>query len=124
MKEDNIVQDSFLLESEGLHLRVFTTMHAGGGYETIYDHMAADLAQRGFVGITMIHRGYPGSEGRMEYGLGEITDIGNLTRKILSNPAVDGDRMGIMGYSRGAHNALLAIEKYDYFKAGARAAGD
>ena len=133
MKEDNIVQDSFLLESEGLHLRVFTAMpaswetplpsvqihHAGGGYETIYDHMAADLAQRGFVGITMIHRGYPGSEGRMEYGLGEITDIGNLTRKILSNPAVDGDRMGIMGYSRGAHNALLAIEKYDYFKAGA-----
>ena len=50
---------------------------------------------------------------------GEITDIGNLTRKMLSNPAVDGDRMGIMGYSRGAHNALLAVEKYDYFKAGA-----
>jgi len=133
MKEENIVQDSFLLESEGLHLRVFTTMpaawetplpsvqihHAGGGYETIYDHMAADLAQRGFVGITMIHRGYPGSEGRMEYGLGEIADIGNLARKMSANPAIDVDRMGIMGYSRGAHNALLAIEKYDYFKAGA-----
>jgi dipeptidyl aminopeptidase/acylaminoacyl peptidase len=67
----------------------------------------------------MIHRGYPGSEGRMEYGLGEITDIGNLARKMSANPAIDVDRMGIMGYSRGAHNALLAIEKYDYFKAGA-----
>ena len=133
MKEDNIVKDSFLLESEGLHLPVFTAMpaswetplpsvqihHAGGGYETIYDHMSADLAQRGFVGITMIHRGYPGSEGRMEYGLGEITDIGNLTRAMRNNPAVDDERMGIMGYSRGAHNALLAIEKYDDFKAGA-----
>ena len=68
MKEDNIVKDSFLLESEGLNLRVFTAIpaawetplpsvqihHAGGGYEMIYDHMAADLAQRGFVGITMI----------------------------------------------------------------------
>ncbi len=128
-----VIKDSFVLHSEGLRLKVFVAApegqagpfpsvqihHAGGGYESVYEHMAVELAQRGFVGITMIHRGYPGSQGRMEYGKGEITDIGNLTREIRRRHDSDPQRMGIMGYSRGAHNAILAVERYDYFRAGA-----
>ncbi|MGO9371094.1 MAG: alpha/beta hydrolase family protein [Syntrophobacteraceae bacterium] len=123
----------FTLQSEGLRLQGFMAVpesslarlpsvqihHAGGGYEAIYQHMAEDLARRGFVGITMIHRGYPGSEGHMEYGKGEITDIGNLTEIMMAKPFIDQAKMGIMGYSRGAHNALLALERYSYFCAGA-----
>lgn len=122
-----------MLDSDGLRLRVFLAIpetgagtfpsvqihHAGGGYESIYEHMALDLAGKGFVGITMIHRGYPGSDGEMEYGKGEIKDIGKLTEELLSRPYIDPEAMGIMGYSRGAHNAILAIEACDYFSAGA-----
>lgn len=132
MRANDIQQDVFMLDSDGLKLRVFVAEppeaealpsvqihHAGGGYDSIYEHMALELAQRGIVGITMIHRGYPGSEGQMEYGKGEITDIGNLCAQMCTRPGIDPERMGIMGYSRGAHNAILAIERFDYFKAGA-----
>ena len=65
----------------------------------------------------MIHRGYPGSEGRQEYGQGEVLDIGNLVDHLSNDPRIDPRRMGIMGYSRGAHNALLATQRYDNFRA-------
>jgi len=81
--------------------------------------MIETLARRGFAGIAMIHRGYPGSEGRQEYGQGEVTDIGNLARRLMTDPRIDVNRMGIMGYSRGAHHALLAVEDYDFFQAAA-----
>ena len=132
MGKTGVQQEIFMLDSEGLRLRVFLAIpesgpepfpsvqihHAGGGYESIYEHMAMELAQRGIIGVAMIHRGYPGSDGEMEYGKGEITDIGNLTEEMRSRPYVDPDRMGIMEYSRGAHNAILAIERYDYFRVG------
>lgn len=133
MQSEGIVRNSFLLKSEGLNLRVFTAVptagsppwpavqihHAGGGYESIYTHMIEDLARRGFVGVSMIHRGYPGSDGSQEYGQGEVVDIGNLVRELRTDPRIDCNRMGIMGYSRGAHNALLAIERHDDFRAAA-----
>ena len=133
MQEKNVKEEIFMLQSEGLRLRVYMAIpqvgskpfpsvqihHAGGGYEAIYEHMARLLAERGIVGVAMIHRGYSGSDGEMEYGKGEIIDIGNLTEAMRARPFVDPDRMGIMGYSRGGHNAILAIERFDYFKAGA-----
>lgn len=133
MSEDGVRTEQFLLENEGLRLPVkifgpagparrlasVQIHHAGGGYEPIYDHMAADLAARGMVGITMIHRGYPEAGGSMEYGKGEIADIGNLVRSLRSRAFIDPERMGIMGYSRGAHNALLAVERHRCFRAAA-----
>lgn len=134
MQADTIIRNSFLLDSEGIKLRVYTAFpgtdtvppypsvqvhHAGGGYSHIYTHMIETLARHGFAGISMIHRGYPGSGGRQEYGQGEVMDIGNLVRALMTDPRIDVNRMGIMGYSRGAHNALLAVERYDFFRAAA-----
>lgn len=133
MQKDGIQTETFMLRSDGITLRVFVASprgdspplpsvqihHGGGGYEQVYEHMAVDLARSGFVGITMIHRGYPGSQGQMEYGKGEIIDIGRLTEEMAARADIDEKRMGIMGYSRGAHNALLAVERYDHFRAGA-----
>lgn len=129
MQKDGIQTETFMLRSDGITLRVFVASprgdspplpsvqihHGGGGYEQVYEHMAVDLARSGFVGITMIHRGYPGSQGQMEYGKGEIIDIGRLTEEMAARADIDEKRMGIMGYSRGAHNALLAVERYDHF---------
>lgn len=133
MSKESVRIERFLLETEGLRLpvKIFRPAaaarrlasvqihHAGGGYEPIYDRMATDLAGRGMVGITMIHRGYPEAGGSMEYGKGEIADIGNLVRALDSRPCIDPERMGIMGYSRGAHNALLAVERLRCFRAAA-----
>ena len=105
--QTGVVKESFVLVSEGLRLKVFVAAperdggpfpsvqihHAGGGYEPVYEHMAVELAQRGILGIAMIHRGYPGSQGDMEYGKGEITDIGNLTQEIRRRPDADPDRI-------------------------------
>jgi len=125
-------KEHFTFISEGLKLRGFIAVpesslptlpsvqihHAGGGYSAVYEHMAVDLARNGFVGVTIVHRGYPGSEGSMEYGKGEIVDIGNLTEFMMAKPFINHAGMGIMGYSRGAHNAALALERYHYFCAG------
>lgn len=131
-RAEGIRQERFVLCSEGLGLQVFVATpqegsvllptvqihHGGGGFDPLYEQMAVSLAQRGFVGVAMVHRGYPGSEGHMEYGKGEIVDIGNLCDELRSRPYVDPERLGILGYSRGAHAALLALGRYDGFRAG------
>jgi dipeptidyl aminopeptidase/acylaminoacyl peptidase len=133
MEEKAFSTEVFMLGSEDLQLRVFLAVpkpfekpmplveihHGGGGYESIYEEMAIEMAQNGIVGAAMVHRGYPGSEGEMEYGKGEIVDIKNLTEKLIEKPFVDKTRIGIMGYSRGGHNAILAMEQLDFFAAGA-----
>lgn len=134
MKDNRAVKtEVFMLASEGLRLRVLLAVpdpfsgplpsvqihHGGGGYEPVYEEMAMGLAQSGMVGITLIHRGYPGSEGQMQYGKGEIRDIQNLTEMLVKRPFIDKTRMGIMGYSRGGHHAILAIEQLGCFAAGA-----
>ena len=133
METGEIHTEVFMLESEGLRLRAFVAYpcnpsgplptvqihHGGGGYEAVYEDMAVELALEQMVGVTLVHRGYPGSEGEMEYGKGEIRDIGNLTAQLVQRPYVDGLRLGIMGYSRGGHNAILAIEQLGLFSAGA-----
>lgn len=132
MEDKPVKTEVFMLESEGLRLRVFLAVpaagqgpfplvqihHPGGGYDPVYEHMSMQLSECGIAGAAMIHRGYPGSEGEMAYGGGEIVDIGNLADTLSRRPDIDPKRMGIMGYSRGGHNAILAIERYDYFKAG------
>jgi dipeptidyl aminopeptidase/acylaminoacyl peptidase len=124
--------EEFLLHSDGLRLSVSVAIpksgagpfpsvqihHGGGGFDPSYRRMAAWFARRGIVGITLIHRGFPGSEGRMEYGRGEVADIGNLAEEMGLRSYVDTARMAIMGYSRGAHSALLALERFAWFRAG------
>lgn len=131
-RTEQVRQERFVLRSDGLRLQVFVAIpresartlpsvqinHGGGGFDPLYEQMAVALAQRGFVGVAMVHRGYPGSDGHMEYGKGEIVDIGNLCAELCGRPYVDPDRLGILGYSRGAHAALLAIERHDCFRAG------
>ena len=129
---DQFRQERFVLRSSGLELQVFVAIppssarplpsvqihHGGGGFEPLYEQMATALAQRGLVGIAMVHRGFPGSDGHMEYGKGEIVDIGNLADEMRDRCYIDPDRMGILGYSRGAHSTLLALECHDCFRAG------
>lgn len=129
---DPVRQERFILRSEGLDLRVFAAVpaneevaspcvqihHGGGGFGPLYEQMAEQLARHGILGVALIHRGYPGSEGCQQYGKGEVRDIGNLSEELRRRFDVDSERMAIIGYSRGAHSALLALERYRDFCAG------
>lgn len=91
--------------------------HGGGGMEILYEEMCIELAERGYAAAAMTFRGYPGSDGRQEYGKGEIEDVLNLVAYLRSQDFVDGGRIGMFGYSRGALNTLLACERGGDFKA-------
>jgi dipeptidyl aminopeptidase/acylaminoacyl peptidase len=117
--------------SEGLKLRVFLARpeeegpfptvlvnHGGGGMDDVYEEMCLELAGRGCLAAAMTFRGYPGSEGRQEYGKGEVRDLLNLVEYLkaqdnLADPA----RIGMFGYSRGALNTLLACQRSADFQA-------
>ena len=85
--------------------------------EILYEEMCINLAERGYAAAAMTFRGYPGSEGRQEYGKGEIEDLLNLVAYFRSQDFVDGGRIGMFGYSRGALNTLLACERGGGFRA-------
>lgn len=85
--------------------------------DTLYEKMCVKLAERGYVAAAMTFRGYPGSEGRQEYGKGEIEDVLNLVAHLTSQDFVNGGRVGMFGYSRGALNTLLACERSRGFRA-------
>jgi len=76
--------------SQGLKLKVFMARpdektrfptvlvnHGGGGMEKIYEKMCIELADIGYVALAMTFRGFPGSQGRQEYGKGEVEDLLN-----------------------------------------------
>jgi len=120
----------FHLLSQSLRLKVFMAKpeasaplptvlvnHGGGGMETLYEEMCIELAEIGYAAAAMTFRGYPGSEGRQEYGKGEIDDVLNLVAYLRSQDFVDGGRIGMFGYSRGALNTLLACERGSDFSA-------
>ena len=128
--EAKIETSHFHLLSQGLRLRVFMARpedkaplpailvnHGGGGMDALYEKMCVRLAERGYAATAMTFRGYPGSEGRQEYGKGEIEDVLNLVAYLKCQAFVDGGRVGMFGYSRGALNTLLACERTGDFRA-------
>lgn len=126
------IERRLTLHSQGLELPVYTCLptqsgrafpavqihHGGGGYDPFFEELARRFAANGFVGVAMEHRGFAGAPGAMEYGKGEVDDIGELLGLMASWPEVDPARIGILGYSRGGHNALLSMERFDGFRAG------
>lgn len=84
--------------------------------DALYEKMCVKLADRGYVATAMTFRGYPGSGGRQEYGKGEIEDVLALVAHLTSQDFVDGGRVGMFGYSRGALNTLLACERRSGFR--------
>jgi len=120
----------FDLLSQSLRLKVFMAKpegkaplpavlvnHGGGGMEILYEGMCIKLAEGGYAAAAMTFRGYPGSEGRQEYGKGEIEDVLNLVAYLRSQDFIDGGRIGMFGYSRGALNTLLSCERGGDFRA-------
>lgn len=81
--------------------------HGGGGMDTFYEQLVSFFARKGYAAAAMTFRGYPPSEGRQEYGDGEIRDLKNLMDHLITDPAVDSGKLVILGNSRGGLYSLL-----------------
>jgi dipeptidyl aminopeptidase/acylaminoacyl peptidase len=90
-----------------------------GGYHFSLDEEFFGFIERAVAeGYVLIFPEYRGSRGygaehykAQDYGGKDVTDVLDAADYLVSRPAVDPARLGIMGRSRGAMIALLAIER-------------
>jgi dipeptidyl aminopeptidase/acylaminoacyl peptidase len=106
-----------------------TRMEQGRRYPAIIAvhggfHYSLDEEYFGFIerfvreGYVVVFPEYRGSRGygkewydAQEYGAGDVDDVLSAAKHFAAKPFVDGDRMGIVGRSRGGMVTLLAIQK-------------
>lgn len=74
-------------------------------------------ASWGYVAVASNYRGTGGSEGEEEWGAGDVNDAMNLLPLLHSFSYVDGDRIGLIGGSRGGMMALQMLARTDAFRA-------
>ncbi|MFJ8911697.1 SDR family NAD(P)-dependent oxidoreductase [Amycolatopsis sp. NPDC102389] len=88
-------------------------LNADGDYAHLSEH--APLLAAGFAVFTVDQRGAPGHgpdfTARAEMGGGDVDDVVAATRYLADLPEIDGTRISIVGTSRGAYTALLALER-------------
>ncbi|MBS1841322.1 MAG: S9 family peptidase [Acidobacteria bacterium] len=97
-------------------------LNAWGGSTYLWHEM---LAQKGFIVFALDNRGSAGRGHvfekpiRFHFGAQELADQRDGAGWLKSQPYVDGDRIGIWGWSYGGHMTLhLMFEAGDIFKAG------
>jgi dipeptidyl aminopeptidase/acylaminoacyl peptidase len=96
-----------------------------------YDLTAADFvpkavrfAQAGLVCLTISEPGFGRSEGKPDFcGPNTLKAISIGIRKLLKETWIDDNRLGIMGYSRGATTASLLATRRNWFRAAAFVGG-
>ena len=69
------------------------------------------LAAEGFVVMASQYRGVDGGEGVEEFGGADVHDVRNLVPVAASLGIVDLDNVFLLGWSRGAMEALLALKQ-------------
>lgn len=67
------------------------------------------LADEGFVMVATQYRGADGGEGQDEFGGADLADLENLVPLARSLPSVDPNNLFLLGYSRGAMMATMAL---------------
>jgi dipeptidyl-peptidase-4 len=97
-------------------------LNAWGGATYLWHEL---LAQKGFIVFAMDNRGSTGRGHAFEkpihfhFGAQELADQRDGAAWLKGQPYVDGDRIGIWGWSYGGHMTLhLMFEAGDIFKAG------
>ncbi|WIX98161.1 SDR family NAD(P)-dependent oxidoreductase [Amycolatopsis mongoliensis] len=88
-------------------------LDADGDYRHISEH--APLNAAGFAVLSVDQRGAPGHgpefRALAEIGGKDVDDVVAATRYLAGLPEIDDTRIDILGTSRGAYSALLALER-------------
>lgn len=75
------------------------------------------IASWGYVVLASQYRGNAGSEGKDEFGGGDVTDVINLIPLVDEIDCADKNFWGIEGWSRGGMMTYLALTRTTIFKA-------
>lgn len=81
-----------------------------GGVNTVW---LEQFVQQGYIVFAPSYRGNEGGEGRDEYGGKDAEDVHAAYRLIQRLPFVDPKRISLMGFSRGAINAVHTATAYN-----------
>jgi dipeptidyl aminopeptidase/acylaminoacyl peptidase len=84
---------------------------------------AKRITEWGYVLFASNYRGSPGSEGKDEFGGGDVNDVTNAIRVFDQLPFADRERIGMWGHSRGGMMTYLALTKTDRVRAAVIGAG-
>lgn len=74
-------------------------------------------ASWGYVSVVSNYRGQGGSQGREEWGAGDVDDAMNLLPLLRAQPYVDPDRIGLIAGSRGGMMAYMMLCRTNVFRA-------
>jgi len=67
--------------------------------------------EAGYITVASQYRGSTGSEGREEFGGADLNDVLNLIPLLQGLPQFDGERLGMVGVSRGGMMTYLALKR-------------
>ncbi len=85
--------------------------YGGQMHDMVLDSLAAGLLERGIATLRFNFRGVGASEGVYDGGAGEEDDARAALATLSAEPAVDGQRLGLAGYSFGAGVAVGAAAR-------------
>ena len=86
-------------------------LYGGDMHNSVVVALCQAAAARGIAALRFDFRGVGRSEGSFADGVGERADAVAALAHLRQLPDVDGDRLGIVGYSFGAAVALLAADE-------------
>ena len=78
---------------------------------------ARRLAERGYVALALSMRGWPPSSGWDDCGTAQPDDVAKAADWLATLPGVDGDSIGVLGFSLGGQVALLSATRSVRIKA-------
>jgi carboxymethylenebutenolidase len=90
-------------------------LHGTEGFQNHHKEYARELAENGYVALAMCWFGCSG--GRNSLSEIELGDISSTVEYLKSLEYVDKNRIGVIGFSRGASLALLSASRIRDFKA-------
>jgi dipeptidyl aminopeptidase/acylaminoacyl peptidase len=73
--------------------------------------LARRYSELGYIAFAMSMRGWPPSGGADDCGLLQVDDIVRVVTWLRGEPGVDPAHIGLLGFSKGAQNALLAAAR-------------
>lgn len=83
-------------------------LYGGSMYNNVVIAVCEELVARGITALRFNFRGVGDSQGKYADGIGEIDDVSAALDYLASLPSSESGRIGVAGYSFGAHKGLLA----------------
>lgn len=114
------------VRSEKLPVIIF---NRGGNEKTPHTRLSIlklimPLAEQGYIVLASNYRGSRFSEGRDEFGGKDVNDVLRLIDIVPTIPNADPNRIGMVGWSRGAMMTMLAAKSSDKIKTSVVIAGN